>query len=341
MVVLSVAELPDVQAQLPVDLPDPTDESLPEYEFQQQVDQAWLVCDRFDLQTEIWRGRILRTVRDREKQGGEGRGTGFLNWLKEREITKSRAYSLIELANSADSLLAEGMLEPETVNQFSKQAFLDTAQAPPPVQQMIADSAREGKRITRQQVRQLADEWTAVTSELLPPAVRERAAENRLPIRAIAPLVRELEKLPEVHQAALQAEMEEQADLPTLKEVTTTARYLSRYLEAATQVRTLDPEQINLEQALEEALRLDCLNLTADLVHQAAQVEQAMTKLYTSWKRLSSLSERLWVESGSSTPHLRTLLDQLQTLAGEQLSLPLGDLQLGRTIRLQVLPDEV
>jgi len=26
-------------------------------------------CDRFDLQTEIWRGRILRAVRDREKQG--------------------------------------------------------------------------------------------------------------------------------------------------------------------------------------------------------------------------------------------------------------------------------
>ena len=29
---------------------------------------AWQgVGDRFDLQTDIWRGRILRTVRDREK----------------------------------------------------------------------------------------------------------------------------------------------------------------------------------------------------------------------------------------------------------------------------------
>jgi len=47
----------------------------------------------------IWRGHILGVVRDREKKGGEGRGTGFLNWLKEREISKSKsqAYSLCEL----------------------------------------------------------------------------------------------------------------------------------------------------------------------------------------------------------------------------------------------------
>ena len=82
-------------------LPDPEDEQIPELEFQQQVDAAWRVCDRFDLQTEIWRGRILRAVRDREKKTGDGRGGGFLNWLKEREISKSQAYSMIQLANSA------------------------------------------------------------------------------------------------------------------------------------------------------------------------------------------------------------------------------------------------
>jgi len=28
------------------------------------------VCERFDLQTDIWRGRILRAVRDRESPSG-------------------------------------------------------------------------------------------------------------------------------------------------------------------------------------------------------------------------------------------------------------------------------
>ncbi len=322
-------------------LPDPEDEAVSELEFRERVDRAWLVCDRFDLQTEIWRGRILRAVRDREKQGGEGRGTGFLNWLKEREITKSRAYSLIELANSADTLLEQGVLEAESVNRFSKSAFLETAQAAPEVQQLVSDAANDGKRITRQQVRQLTDEWTAVTSDLLPLEVREKAAENRLPVRAIAPLVREFEKLPDVHREALQAEVAEQPDLTTIKECTATARYLTRYLEAAQQVRSLDPEVLDLEQALEEAMRLDCLNLAADLVNQATQMEQALTKLYTSWRRLGSLSERLWLESGSSTPHLRQLLSQIQSLSGEQVAVPFGDLETGRVIRLQMLPDEV
>ena len=105
--VLPVPEAIDFDLQLP----DPEDEKLSENEFQQRIEQAWQVCDRIDLQTDIWRGKILRAVRDREKKLGEGRGIGFLNWLKDREIGKSHAYNLIELANSADEMLAEGYLE--------------------------------------------------------------------------------------------------------------------------------------------------------------------------------------------------------------------------------------
>ncbi len=165
---------PDEIADLNFQLPDPEDEKLAEPEFQQQVERAWQVCDRVNLQTDIWRGRILRAVRDREKWYGDGRGTGFLNWLKDREISKSQAYALIELANSADTLLESGYLEPEDVNQFSKRAFVETAKADPEVQQMVSDAARRGDRITRREVRQLSDEWTAITSDLLPAEVKEK-----------------------------------------------------------------------------------------------------------------------------------------------------------------------
>ena len=102
-----------VSAEAPVlslDLPDPGQDDISTMEFLARLEEAWAVCDRFDLQTEIWRGRILRAVRDREKRGGEGRGTGFLQWLREREISKTRAYTLIQLADSADSLVGEGLL---------------------------------------------------------------------------------------------------------------------------------------------------------------------------------------------------------------------------------------
>ena len=42
-------------------------------DFIKKLENAWSICEQFDLQTEIWRGRILRVVRDREKRGGDGR----------------------------------------------------------------------------------------------------------------------------------------------------------------------------------------------------------------------------------------------------------------------------
>jgi hypothetical protein len=324
-------------------LPDPDDPQIPEDEFLKQITTAWQVCDRFDLQTEIWRGRILRTVRDREK-ASETRGIGFLNWLKEHEITKSRAYSWIELADSADALLAEQNIEADVVNRFSKRAFIETAQTAPEVQQMVVDAARNGDQITRRDVRQLTDEWTAMTSELLPEVVREKAAENVLPPRFLAPLVKEMQKLPPSHQQELQAAIAENPEVDTLKQVTTEARYLAKYLEAATQVQALSQAEIlNLEVALEESLRVGCLNSTAELVNQAAQLEQLIAKLHLTWKRVNSLSDRLYVDTGASTPQLRLLLSSLSQLSGDVLSVEIGGLQSHsrpRVVRLQVLPDE-
>jgi hypothetical protein len=148
----AVLSLPD-ELSFELQLPDPEDEKISEDEFNNRIDQAWQTCDRIDLQTDIWRGRILRAVRDREKRMGEGRGMGFLNWLKDREISKSHAYNLIELANSADHLLEEGYLEEQDVNQFTKRAFVETAHAAPEVQQIIADTAKQGNKITRREVR--------------------------------------------------------------------------------------------------------------------------------------------------------------------------------------------
>ncbi|NEP14359.1 MAG: hypothetical protein F6K14_30020 [Symploca sp. SIO2C1] len=339
----STAELAAVLEQ-PVDLnfqlPDPEDEEILEYDFQQQLDNAWVVCDRFDLQTEIWRGRILRIVRDREKKGGEGRGTGFLNWLKTREISKSQAYSLIELANSADTLLAEGKLDPDAIRNFSKRAFVETAKSPPEVQQMVSDAAQKGDRITRREVKQLSDEWTAMSSDLIPEEVKEKSAGGSMPARYLAPLVKEMEKLPETHLKPLQNEIAASPDVDTVKQVTADARYLAKYLDAAAQVQTISQSSLDMEIALEEALRLDCLNTAADVVKQASVLEQTIGKLYTTWKRLGNLSDRLYVDTGASTPQLRSLLSCIESLTGEIIEVPLDETG-EQIIRLKVITENL
>ena len=324
---------------LSLDLPDPGQDDISTMEFLARLEEAWAVCDRFDLQTEIWRGRILRAVRDREKRGGEGRGTGFLQWLREREISKTRAYTLIQLADSADNLVGEGLLEPDSVNQFSKRAFLETAQAEPEVQQMISEAANGGLPITRKQVRRLSDEFLAATSPLLPEEIRQRTAENLLPPRAVAPLVKELARLPEEQQDDLRRVLREEPELERVKDVTHTARWLHRAAEASLAVRAFQQGGLDFEKALQEAQRLDALGLLADAVGQAQALENAVLKLHTSWRRLGGLQERLWVESGSSTPHLRELLTALQSLSGSTLRVSLGELAGGKRLRLQLVEE--
>ena len=333
-----IASALNVGTELNFELPDPEDEQIPDRDFEQQVDIAWQVCDRFDLQTDIWRGRILRVVRDREKKGGDGRGAGFLNWLKEREISKSQAYSWIELANSADKLLEEGKLDPSAIRNFSKRAFVETAKSSPEIQQLVTEAAQKGDRITRREVRQLADEWTAMSSDLLPKEVKVKAADRSLPTRYLAPLVKEFGKLPESHLSLLQEEVANEPSVDKLKQITTDARNLSKYLQSAAQVQAINQSSVDMEMALEEALRLGCLNTASDLVKQAAQLEQTIAKLYTSWKRLGNLADRLYVDTGASNPHLRSLLNCLERLSGEVMEVPLDE-EGDRTIRLRMLTD--
>ena len=333
-----IAAALEVPADFNFELPDPEDEEIPESDFQQQLDTVWQICDRFDLQTDIWRGRILRAVRDREKKGGEGRGAGFLNWLKNREITKSQAYALIQLANSADTLLAEGQLDPDSINNFSKRAFVETAKAAPEIQKLVSEAAQNGDRITRREVKQLSDEWTAMSSELLPEEVKEKAAEGTLPARHLAPLVREMEKLPDSHLAEIKKEIAASPDIDTVKLMTSEAKNLAKYLDAAAQVQTLRDKPVDLEMALEEALRLDCINTAADLVKQANTLEQTVGKLYTTWKRMGSVADRLYVETGASNPHLRSLLTCLESLTNNTIEVSIdesGDL----IVRLKVISE--
>ncbi|MDJ0724558.1 MAG: hypothetical protein QNJ38_05545 [Prochloraceae cyanobacterium] len=334
-----IAEALATPVDFDFNLPDPEDEDLREDEFQERLDAVWKVCDRFDLQTDIWRGRVLRAVRDREKKGGDGRGTGFLNWLKGREITKSQAYALIQLANSADTLLAEGQLDPETINNFSKRAFVETAKADPEIQKLVSEAAQKGDRITRREVKQISDEWTAMNSELLPEEVKEKATTGALPPRHLAPLVKEMEKLPDSHLEAIQKEVAENPDVDTVKMLTSDAKNLAKYLDAAAQVQTLKKSPIDLEMALEEALRLDCLNVAADLVKQATQLEQIVSKFFLTWKRLGGTWDRLYVDTGASNPHLRSMLNSLESLTNDTLEVQLDDGG-DRTIRLKVISED-
>ena len=327
-------------SSLSFDLPDPEKDDLSKIDFIKQLENAWSICEKFDLQTEIWRGRILRVVRDREKRGGDGRGTGFLQWLREMDISKSKAYSLIQLADSSDDLVLEGMLEESSVNNFSKRAFIETANAEPEIQHIISQAANEGKDITRRQVKSLTDEFMAATSSLLPDEIREKTQSNLLPAKYVAPLVKELSKLSTSQQEEICQTLKENPEINSVKDMTNTAKWMGKSLDASLSVRAFQHKNINLDKATQEAMRLDSLGLLSDAFGQAKSIESSILRFHSAWKRLEGLQERLWIESGSSTPYLRELLDTLQTLTGSTIRVSLGELSGGKKLRLQIVEED-
>ena len=155
----------------------------------------------------------------------------------------------------------------------------------------------------------------------------------------MAPLVRELAKLPEPQQDDLRKVLRDEPELDRIKDVTSTARWITKATEAGVAVRAFQQGNLDLEKAMQEAQRLDSLGLLADAVGQAQALEAAVLKLHTSWRRLGGLQERLWVESGSSTPYLRDVLDALQTLSGATMRVSLGELAGGKRVRLQLVEE--
>ncbi|HIK34697.1 MAG TPA: hypothetical protein IGQ15_03225, partial [Thermosynechococcus sp. M98_K2018_005] len=188
---------------------------------------------------------------------------------------------------------------------------------------------------THREVRQLQEEWTALHSDLLPPVVRQKASDRTLAPRYVAPLVKELEKLPPQQRQELCQELASDPGVERVKEVTATARQLSRYLEAAPQIQALNAHPVDLEQVLIEAQRLEQLQTVADLLQQAAQLESAIARLYTTWQRLSHLSDRLYQASGASTPQLQALLEALDFLSGDIVQIDLA----GQTVKLHIFSE--
>ena len=138
--------------------------------------------------------------------------------------------------------------------------------------------------------------------------------------------------------------LRDEPELDRIKDVTSTARWITKTTESGIAVRAFQQGELDLERAMQEAQRLDALGLLADAVGQAQALESAVLKLHTSWRRLGGLQERLWVESGSSTPYLRDVLNALQSLSGATMRVSLGELAGGKRVRLQLVeesPDQL
>ncbi len=299
-------------------LPSPDDPN-----FEHALESAWLVCDRFDLQTDIWRGRLLRAARDREKDATKG--GSFERWLTTKEINRSRAYRLIELADCADRFLAEHPLAHDDLNHFSKAAFVSAAKAEPSVQALVVEQARRGERVTQRQVEHMQEEWLLANAEILPQIIRERVADSTLPSRSAAKVAQVLAELEAPEREIFCEALVHNPDLSTLRQVAQDAQVINNTLSNLARVQVLAEETLARE-ALAEAARHGILAPTLEMLRWAARVERSLSQLYTAWQRLGALHDQL--QGAAPTQSIRDLLQALEPLTQPTPAIDVGALRL-------------
>ncbi len=304
-------------------LPDPTAAN-----YENHLEAAWAVCDRLDLQTEIWRGRLLRSVRDREKE----QSGSFEKWLGSKELTRSRAYRLIELADCADRFLKEHPLQEQDLNHFSKAAFISTARAEGPVQTLIVEQALRGERVTQKRVENLQEEWLLANDQYLPDTIREKVLESALPSRPAAKAAHALAQLPAAERQIFCEALTHQPDVATLRQVALDAQAISRTLSELWRVQVIGEEAL-VREALGEAARQGVLSQTLEILRWAGKVERSLSQLYTSWQRLGILHQQL--DAVAETPSLQNLLTALEPLTQPNPAIDIGEVRLSAEISCQ------
>ena len=126
----------------------------------------------------------------------------------------------------------------------------------------------------------------------------------------------------------------------TIKEVTNAAKWIGKSNDASLSLRVLQRDDLDIDKATKEAQRIDSLGYLADAFTQAKSIESSILRFHTAWRRLGDINEKLWLESGSSTPYLREVIKALQSLTGANMRVSLGEVFGGKKIRLQIVEED-
>ena len=119
---------------------EPIDDSI-------SISDQWKLADQIELQLEIQKGCLLRSIRDQEKQAEKPEGKIFLKFLKDQGITKNKAYQLIQLADIVDKWQINNI-----INNFSKKALFKMIELYQSEQESIIILAKEGAYINLKMV---------------------------------------------------------------------------------------------------------------------------------------------------------------------------------------------
>jgi polyhydroxyalkanoate synthesis regulator phasin len=282
-----------------------------------RMEQAWYEAGKQALQSNIAMGRRLIAL----KEAGSQFARFFSADLRDMRISKTRAYSLIQLVTVVDQWISNGWIGDESYLSDQMAEPINAAvQADERIQRQLCEAISDGQIITKSGIRVLEQESCAEHSDLLPAFIRARVVDRALPAKAVASLAVLLAQLDPRNCQLITSALPAKATPDDIKQASWTARQLITISSSGPGLSALESccSGDTFQRAMHQALGLDAAGLLADAIKNASEVEAAARKLQRHRKRLSSVANRLAVEC-IDVHDLRAAVQALQALADQPL----------------------
>ena len=277
--------------------------------------------DQTSIGADVSKGKLLLQIQEFfSSTFKEGWAKSYRVFLRNHDLTTVKATRLMQIAGNAEESFGEDA--DIVAGRLTRQAFYLACEAPAEARAIIKEMAmEEGPVLRKGDIRQKIDEWEATTSDILPASIKKRLNDGSLPVAKVAPVVRELQQMPEqlaIHFTEELSEPEFVAE--ELKQVHKDAKNVNKIVEKLPNIPAI-PEELNegiINESLGDSIYID---FTAKVVSLAEKVQTYATRLYSAHRALSNAVDKLYCETGASHPHLRQMIAGLDTLAGRTVKI--------------------
>ena len=255
--------------------------------------------DQSSLEADIKKGVLLKQKRDNLVET-----KGFTKWLKNNiDVSSATAYRYIKLAE-----VSEGVVDfKPNLENFSREAFLELSKHDGDIVEQICQIS-QGQYLTKPMLKGLIAEMTLIECEEIPQIVKEKVGSGELPAVKLTKIMDALTTASPEMTAGVIADLEHQEEI---KDVCNNITAVGDLVNNDILWELVDPELI------EEGHRIGCLGQMAKVAKGVAKLVKTETNTLVLRSKVRDAVDSLYVESGESTPRVRSFVAAVETHLGD------------------------
>ena len=257
--------------------------------------------DQSSVEADIKKGVLLKQKRDSLVET-----KGFTKWLKNNiDVSSATAYRYIKLAE-----VSEGVADfKPNLENFSREAFLELSKHDGAIVEQICQISQE-QYLSKPMLKGLIAEMALVGCDQIPLIVKEKVGNGELPAVKLTKMMDALTTAPPEMTAGVIADFEHQEEI---KDVCDNITAVGDLVNNDILWELVSPELI------EEGHRIGCLGQMAKVAKGVAKLVKTETNTLVLRSKVRDAVDTLYVESGESTPQIRSFVAAVETHLGDSV----------------------